>query len=160
LTSDLDTQTPQARDETRLPCEFGANPFSGSRDTSYTKTYSHRQRQKQNLTQFTACSKNSGVKQSYLNGSCVRIPSIQQCNGCIKRDTCSVMRCSTILLYYKGDIHKPATNGSHSSDVLSTMRLAIWLNSNGVARNNEVTQRRARLVLRRVTVSPVYRLYI
>jgi len=26
----------QARDQTRLPCEFGVNPFSGSRDTSYT----------------------------------------------------------------------------------------------------------------------------
>ena len=32
LTFDLD----QARDQTRLPCEFGANPFSGSRDISYT----------------------------------------------------------------------------------------------------------------------------
>jgi len=26
----------RARDQTRLPCEFGANPFSGSRDISYT----------------------------------------------------------------------------------------------------------------------------
>jgi len=26
----------QARDQTRLPSEFGANPFSGSRDISYT----------------------------------------------------------------------------------------------------------------------------
>ena len=26
----------QARDQTRLPCEFGANPFSGSQDISYT----------------------------------------------------------------------------------------------------------------------------
>jgi len=26
----------RARDETRLPCEFGANPFSGSRDISCT----------------------------------------------------------------------------------------------------------------------------
>jgi len=24
------------RDQRRLPCEFGANPFSGSRDISYT----------------------------------------------------------------------------------------------------------------------------
>jgi len=27
----------QARDQTRLPCEFGANPFSGSQGISYTK---------------------------------------------------------------------------------------------------------------------------
>jgi len=26
----------RAREQTRLPCEFGANPFSGSRDISYT----------------------------------------------------------------------------------------------------------------------------
>ena len=26
----------RARDQTRLPCEFGTNPFSGSRDISYT----------------------------------------------------------------------------------------------------------------------------
>jgi len=45
----------RARDLTRLPCEFGANPFSSSQDISYIK--SHRQRQKQNLTQFTACGK-------------------------------------------------------------------------------------------------------
>jgi len=38
-----------------LPCEFGANPFSGSRDSSYTQK-SHKQRQKQNLPQFTAFS--------------------------------------------------------------------------------------------------------
>jgi len=25
----------QARDQTRLPCEFGTYPFSGSRDISY-----------------------------------------------------------------------------------------------------------------------------
>ena len=31
----------RARDQTRLPCEFGANPFSGFRDISYTqKSYS------------------------------------------------------------------------------------------------------------------------
>jgi len=38
----------RARDQTRLPCEFGAYPFCGSGDISCTK--SHRQRQKQNLT--------------------------------------------------------------------------------------------------------------
>jgi len=42
-----------ARDQTHLPYEFGANLLSGSRDISYTK-----QRQKQNLTQFTACGNN------------------------------------------------------------------------------------------------------
>jgi len=37
----------RARDQTRLPCEFGANPFSGSRYISYIhKQKSHRQRQK------------------------------------------------------------------------------------------------------------------
>ena len=36
LTSDLDLQTIQARDQARLPCEFGAYPFIGSRDISYT----------------------------------------------------------------------------------------------------------------------------
>jgi len=35
LTFDLQTR-PIARDQTRLPCEFGANPFSVSRDISYT----------------------------------------------------------------------------------------------------------------------------
>jgi len=32
----------RARDQTRLPCEFGANPFSGSRHISYTKSHSAR----------------------------------------------------------------------------------------------------------------------
>jgi len=27
----------QVRDQTHLPCEFGANPFSGSQDISYAK---------------------------------------------------------------------------------------------------------------------------
>jgi len=31
----------RARDPTRLLCEFGTNPFSGSRDISYTKQKSH-----------------------------------------------------------------------------------------------------------------------
>jgi len=46
----------RARDQTRLPCEFGVNPFSGFRDSSYinTKTIDWR-RQKQNLPQFTVC---------------------------------------------------------------------------------------------------------
>jgi len=29
----------RTRDQARLPCEFGANPFSGSPDISYTKTH-------------------------------------------------------------------------------------------------------------------------
>ena len=31
----------RAMDQTRLPWEFGANPFSGSRDISYTSKRSH-----------------------------------------------------------------------------------------------------------------------
>jgi len=54
----------RARDQTRLPCEFGTNPFSGSRDILYTNKNRHRQRQKQNLTQFTACGKYSFFKVS------------------------------------------------------------------------------------------------
>jgi len=46
----------QARGQTRLPCEVGAIPFSGSRDISYTRNTDWR-RQKQNLPQFTACGK-------------------------------------------------------------------------------------------------------
>jgi len=50
----------QVRDQTRLPCEFGANPFSGSQYISYTnKKTTDWWRQKQNLLQFTACGKNS-----------------------------------------------------------------------------------------------------
>jgi len=37
LTFDLDIQTRPSEGPTRLPCEFGANLFSGSRDISYTK---------------------------------------------------------------------------------------------------------------------------
>jgi len=36
LTFDLDLQLARAKEQIRLPCEFGANPFSGSRDISYT----------------------------------------------------------------------------------------------------------------------------
>jgi len=40
----------RARDQARLPCEFGANPFSGSRHTSYAnKRNTDWRRQKQNL---------------------------------------------------------------------------------------------------------------
>jgi len=50
----------RVKDQTRLPREFGANPFSHSRDILFTKKQtkrqkSHRQREKHNLTQFTAC---------------------------------------------------------------------------------------------------------
>jgi len=31
-----------ARDQTHLLCEFGTNPFSGSRDISYTNKNNHR----------------------------------------------------------------------------------------------------------------------
>jgi len=57
LTYDLIFKLFRATDHTRLPCEFGANRFSGSRDISCTsnkqKTTDWR-RQKQNLPQFTA----------------------------------------------------------------------------------------------------------
>jgi len=33
---DLDLQLVRARNQTRLPCEFGANPFRSSTDISYT----------------------------------------------------------------------------------------------------------------------------
>jgi len=36
LTFDLDLQTRPSEGLTRLPCEFGANQFSGSRDISHT----------------------------------------------------------------------------------------------------------------------------
>jgi len=45
----------RVRDQTYLQCEFGANPFSGSRDISHTnkKKTTDWLRQKQNLQQFT-----------------------------------------------------------------------------------------------------------
>jgi len=53
VTFDLDLQTRvRAMDQTRLPCEFGANPFSGSRYISYT-----------NKTQ-TDCAKNRTFRSS------------------------------------------------------------------------------------------------
>jgi len=36
LTFDLEIQTRPSEDQTRLSCEFGVDPFSGSRDISYT----------------------------------------------------------------------------------------------------------------------------
>jgi len=42
----------RTRAQTRLPCEFDANPFNGSQDISYTKVTAPKK--KQNLTQFTA----------------------------------------------------------------------------------------------------------
>ena len=46
----------RVRDQTRLPCKFGANPFSSSGDISYTnKKTTDWRRQKQNLPKFTAC---------------------------------------------------------------------------------------------------------
>jgi len=36
LTFDLGVQTRPSEGQTRLPCEAGANPFSGSRDISHT----------------------------------------------------------------------------------------------------------------------------
>jgi len=45
LTFDLDVQLVRARDQTRLPCEFGANLFSGSRDI-YIHNLTHKQTKK------------------------------------------------------------------------------------------------------------------
>jgi len=45
----------RVRDQTRLPCEFGANLFSGSQRYFIHKQKNHRQGQKQNFTQLTAC---------------------------------------------------------------------------------------------------------
>jgi len=60
LTFDLGLQTRfGARDQTRLPCEFGANLFSGSQDISYTnkKTPQTGRTKKQNIPQLTVCGK-------------------------------------------------------------------------------------------------------
>jgi len=56
-----------ARDQTHLPHVFGADPFSGSQDISYTnkKNPTDWRRQIQNLPQFTACDSNNG-KSIYL----------------------------------------------------------------------------------------------
>jgi len=43
----------RARDKTRLPGEFGENLFLAVPEIFHTQAKSHRQRQKQNLTQFT-----------------------------------------------------------------------------------------------------------
>ena len=44
------------KDQTRPPRQFGANPFSGFRDISYTNKKPQTD-EKQNLPQFTACGK-------------------------------------------------------------------------------------------------------
>ena len=63
LTFDLDIQT---RDQSHLVCEFGANPFSDSRDISYTNKKKSQRAPKQNLTQFTACGKNCSISYNGL----------------------------------------------------------------------------------------------
>jgi len=54
-------------EQTCLPCEFGANPFSRSRDIWFTnkKTQTKKSQTalKQNLTQFTACGNNNNSTQ-------------------------------------------------------------------------------------------------
>jgi len=61
LTLDLDFQTyPIARVLTRLPSEFGANPFSGS-GISYTN------KKPQKLPQFTACGKLRACNNKFVN---------------------------------------------------------------------------------------------
>ena len=72
----------RATDQARLPCESDANPFSGSRDIAYTNEISHRQRQKQNLTPFTACGKN-GNRVAYHCGSYLDIIACHAICHCI-----------------------------------------------------------------------------
>jgi len=70
LTFDLDLETPPSEEPntTRLPCEFGVNPFSGSRCISYTnKKNTDRWRQKQNLPQFTARGKTVEICSPMIN---------------------------------------------------------------------------------------------
>jgi len=71
----------RARDQTRLQCEFGANSFSGSQRYFIHKqkshrAKSHRQHQKQNLMQFTVCSK------SYERAINYASHSTQSCKPC------------------------------------------------------------------------------
>jgi len=49
-----------ARDQTHLPCEFGANPFSGS-EIFHTQTKNHRLTAPKHDLQFIACGKNTAV---------------------------------------------------------------------------------------------------
>jgi len=63
----------RARDQTRLPCEFGATQIrSAVPGIFHTRTKSHGQRQKQNFTQFTACGKNVGSRW----GTCPSAPQL------------------------------------------------------------------------------------
>jgi len=56
---DLDFQSRPSEGPTRLPCEFGANPFSGSRDIWCSLIHKQKPQtdgaKKQNLPQFSAC---------------------------------------------------------------------------------------------------------
>ena len=75
LTFDFDLQSCPSEGSTRLLCEFGANPFSGSRDILYTNIKpTDWRRQKQNLPQFTACGNHcpvSDTKASYTGHICI-----------------------------------------------------------------------------------------
>ena len=61
MTFDLDLETRSSEVSNSLPCEFGTNPLSGSRDISYTKKNTDWRRHKQNLPQFTECGKNRAI---------------------------------------------------------------------------------------------------
>ena len=67
----------RARNQTRLPCEFGANPFSSSRNISqaYKKV---RDSAKNNLPQFTACDKYESVLKFLIYHFTVMYHSINQ----------------------------------------------------------------------------------
>ena len=74
LTFDLDLQNRLS--EGRLSCEFGANPFRGSRDISYTNK-KVTDSTKNNLTQFTAC-----------NNHCLAGLKCQRCSNVISYTVC------------------------------------------------------------------------
>ena len=79
----------RARDQTRLPCEFGANPLNGSRDIFIhkQKVKSHKRRQERNPTQFTSCNKcfwtveRKGVTTKRQNHNIFRITSLGEIWG-------------------------------------------------------------------------------
>jgi len=85
---DLDLQTRPSEGPTRLPCEFVANPFSGSRHISYTNKKVTDSAKKQNLTQFTACGNNdlfilTPVRTAPLCSPCKRsftVSALGMCN--------------------------------------------------------------------------------
>jgi len=69
---DLDLKIPLSKDQTRLLCEFGANPFSSSQNVSYTN--------KKPQT--------DGARNRTFHSS-LRVVKIQSCDKKTRRYTCS-----------------------------------------------------------------------